>query len=351
MLKRPRRNRKSKAIRNLIKETFVSPEDLILPLFLKEGKNIKEPISALPDSFVLSLDEALKVVKKALNLGVSGVLLFPQIEFQLKDPMASESWNEDGLLQRGIREIKNAFPDVLIFSDVAMDPYSSDGHDGILKKGKICNDETLEILARMALSQARAGVDFIAPSDMMDGRVHFLRKALDEEGFTEVGILSYSAKYASSLYGPFREILKSDPKILKETLQKKKSIGEKKNALNQSLKDKKTYQMDPSNQREALREGILDQEEGADILMVKPALFYLDVIYALKRETTLPIAAYLVSGEEAMIYAASKKGLLDSNAVLMEAITAIKRAGADMILTYSALKIAKEIHNESSTIT
>lgn len=326
-LKRPRRNRKSEGVRRLVREVALSPQDFILPLFLIEGEGLKEPIAALPGQFCYSIDQALKRAKEAWNLGVSALILFPKVASSLKDPEAKESYNDKGLLQRALRKLKKNLPEMLLFSDVAMDPYSSDGHDGWVKEGEVLNDESLEILKHMALSQARAGTDFIAPSDMMDGRVQFLRQALDQHGFKNVGILSYAVKYASSLYGPFRDILDSKP-MWKEDQQK-------------SLRDKKTYQMDISNVREALREVSLDEEEGADIVMVKPALFYLDVIRAAKEATHLPLAAYLVSGEEAMIHAASEKKWLDGKAVLIEALTGIKRAGANMIVCYSALEVVR----------
>lgn len=326
-LARPRRNRQSKGIRELIKETHLCPQDFILPLFLMEGKNLSQPIDSFPGQFLYSLDQALKKAEEAQELGLSGLMLFPKLDSSLKDPSAKESYKDQGLLQRGIQRLKKSFPDMTLFSDVAMDPYSSDGHDGLVKNGKILNDETLEILAGMSLSQARAGTDFIAPSDMMDGRIQFLREKLDENGFKDVGILSYSAKYASSLYGPFRKALDSEPRFHKNH--------------SQSLSDKKTYQMDPSNIREALREIALDEKEGADIVMIKPALFYLDVIRAAREATNLPLAAYLVSGEESMIRIAGQREGFDEKAILLEALIGIKRAGANIIVCYGALEIAR----------
>ena len=368
MLKRPRRNRQSESVRSLVRETSLQPEDFILPLFIVEGKGIERPIPSMPRSFYYSLDKAIERAKFALSLNIRGLLLFPQVSPSLKDPRATQSYKSDGLLQRGIKALKDALPQMTLFSDVAMDPYSSDGHDGLLRNGKILNDESLKVLSQMALSQARAGVDFIAPSDMMDGRVKYLREALDQEGFFEVGILSYAAKYASNLYTPFREALGSKPKSLKAfTTSKSKSLKHK--PLESSLLrskslqrisnevqvrnqvqhqktlsakgDKKTYQMDFSNVREALREVQIDEEEGTDIIMVKPALFYLDVIRAIREKTQLPLAAYFVSGEENMIYAAGEKGFLSEEDVFMEALTGIKRSGADIIVSYGALKAAK----------
>lgn len=316
---RPRRNRKNSAIRNLVRETSVTPADLILPLFVVEGEGQMVPVDSMPGCFRLSPDKVLKKAKEAFSLGIPAVALFPALEESLKDPTATESWNRDGLLQRTVRKLKDKLPELLIITDVAMDPYSSDGHDGLVENGRILNDPTLEILARMAVSQAEAGADIVAPSDMMDGRVGFIRKALDQAGCSEVSILAYTAKYASSFYGPFRDALDSAPKA----------------------GDKKTYQMDPANCREAVREVILDDEEGADIVMVKPALPYLDVIAALRANTLLPIAAYNVSGEYAMVKAAAQMGWLDEDAVVDEILTSIKRAGADMILSYFSLDFSR----------
>jgi len=316
---RPRRNRKNEGIRRLVRETAVTPSDLILPLFVVEGRDQEIPIESMPGCFRLSPDRILGIAAEAAALGVPAVALFPALEEGLKDPAASESWNPDGLLQRTVKMLKGEFPELLVITDVAMDPYSSDGHDGLVRDGKILNDPTLEILARMAVSQAEAGADMVAPSDMMDGRVGFIREALDRSGHAEVGILAYTAKYASAFYGPFRDALDSAPKS----------------------GDKKTYQMDPANSREALREVLLDEAEGADIVMVKPALPYLDVISAVRGATDLPVAAYNVSGEYAMIKAAASQGWLDEEAAVNEVLLAIKRAGADMILSYFALDFAR----------
>lgn len=316
---RPRRNRTSAGLRNLMRETDLRASNLLLPLFVTEGKGQKVPINAMPGQFRLSLDELVKVCQEAVDLGVSGVALFPVLPESKKDVYAKESKNPDGLLQRAIGELKSKFPQLVLIGDVAMDPYSTDGHDGLVRNGEIVNDETLPILGEMAVAQARAGVDLVGPSDMMDGRVGFIRRALDEAGFEKTGIISYAAKYASAFYGPFREALDSAPRA----------------------GDKKTYQMDFANRREALREALLDVEEGADILMIKPALSYLDVISAIRERTNVPIAAYQVSGEYAMIKAAAERGWIDEEKAMLEATMSIKRAGADMILTYFALQLAK----------
>ena len=315
---RPRRNRKAEGVRRLVRETSVTPSDLILPLFLVEGENQAVPVASMPDCFRLSPDKLLETARRAYSLGIPAVALFPALAEELKDKTASESWNREGLLQKTVKRLKDALPGLLVITDVAMDPYSSDGHDGLVEDGRILNDATLEILARMAVSQAEAGADIVAPSDMMDGRVGFIRGALDHAGYEEVSILAYSAKYASAFYGPFRDALDSAPKS----------------------GDKKTYQMDPANAREAVREVLMDEDEGADIVMVKPALAYLDVISAVRESTTLPVAAYNVSGEYAMVKAAAKNGWLEENATVDEILLSIKRAGADMILTYFALDYA-----------
>ncbi len=318
MVSRPRRNRKSEGMRRLVREAWVTPSDLILPLFVVEGDNLKLPVESMPDCFRLSPDKLLETAREAFSLGIPAVALFPSLDERLKDKTASESWNREGLLQRAVRKLKDALPELLVITDVAMDPYSSDGHDGYVSEGKILNDPTLEILASMALSQAEAGADIVAPSDMMDGRIGFIRGALDQSGYSDVSILAYTAKYASAFYGPFRDALDSSPKE----------------------GDKKTYQMDPANSREAIREVLADEDEGADIVMVKPALAYLDVISAVCGATTLPVAAYNVSGEYAMVKAAARNGWLDEKATVDEILLSIKRAGADMILSYFALDYA-----------
>ena len=317
---RPRRNRKNQVIRDLVQENTVSVNDLIYPLFLIEGKNKKSAVSSMPGISRFSGDLILKEIDACMKLGLKTFALFPNISDKLKDKTASESWNKKGLYLKTVKEIKNKFPEAVIMTDVAMDPYSSDGHDGIVKNGQILNDETLEILARMTLAQAECGADIIGPSDMMDGRVGFLRDALDENKFTEVSIMSYTAKYASAFYGPFRDALDSAPKF----------------------GDKKTYQMNPANSKEALLEAELDLAEGADFLMVKPALSYLDVIKSLNDNFSLPIAAYNVSGEYAMVKAAAQKGWIDGKKIRDEILLSIKRAGASVILTYFAKEWATD---------
>jgi porphobilinogen synthase len=316
---RPRRNRASAAMRSLTRETQLRPECFVLPLFVVDGINVKEPIASMPGCFRLSLDQVLLVAGEAYDLGIRAIALFPKIADAQKDSMATESLNINGLVPRVIGALKAKFPEVLVIADVAMDPYSSDGHDGIVKDGKILNDESLEILAAMAVVQAKAGADLVAPSDMMDGRIGYIRDALDKAGCKDTGILSYAAKYASAFYGPFRDALDSAPRF----------------------GDKKTYQMDPANRREALREVNLDVNEGADIVMVKPALAYLDIIREIKNEVNIPVAAYQVSGEYSMICAAAERGWLDKEKAMTESLLSIHRAGADIIFTYFALDIAK----------
>lgn len=318
-MERPRRNRRTEGLRALTRETSVGPEHLLYPVFIQEGSGRKDEIRSMPGQFRLSLDQLFPLCDEALKLGVPGLALFPVIPDSKKSPSADESWNPEGLVPRALRELKTRYPGLLVITDVALDPYSSDGHDGLVRDGRVLNDETVEVLCRQALMQARAGADFVAPSDMMDGRIGAIRAFLDRHGFHETGILSYCAKYASKFYGPFREALDSAPRF----------------------GDKKTYQMDPANRREALREARLDAQEGADILMVKPALAYLDVIRDLREFTDLPLAAYQVSGEYAMIKAAAANGWVDGDAILLECLFSIRRAGADMILTYGALEAAR----------
>ena len=307
----------------MVRETSVGPQHLVLPLFVQEGEGLETPIGAMPGCSRQSIDRIVATCRTALDLGVPGVALFPAIADELKEPRGRESVNPDGLLQRCIRGIKAALPEMTVITDVALDPYSCDGHDGVLIDGRIDNEETLPILAAMAVSQARAGADVVAPSDMMDGRVGEIRRALDAEGFINVGICSYCVKYASAFYGPFREALDSAPRG----------------------GDKKTYQMDPANVRECLREVRLDEEEGADWLMVKPGLPYLDVVRLVRETTALPVAVYHVSGEYAMLKAAAANGWLDYDACLLESLLALRRAGADIILTYAALDAARLIRN------
>lgn len=321
---RPRRNRYSETIRGMVRETNVTADNLIYPLFLTDGKNKKSEVKSLPGNYRWSTDKVLGEIESCLKLGLKSFILFPSIEESLKDKMATYSYSSKNYYLRTISEIKKRFPETCLISDVAMDPYSSDGHDGVYKNGKILNDETLPVLAKMALAQAEAGIDLIGPSDMMDGRVGFIRETLDKKGFTETGIMSYTAKYASAFYGPFRDALASAPK----------------------KGDKKTYQMDPANKNEALREAMLDESEGADFMMVKPALHYLDVIHLMKQNTSLPIAAYHVSGECAMLMAACKNGWLDYSKAMPETLLSIKRAGADVILTYFAKDFATHLKNK-----
>lgn len=303
----------------MVEETKLGVENLIYPIFLKDGNNIKEEVASLPNNFRWSLDRLLPELETCLNLGITTFDIFPAVEEDLKDKIASYSYAEENFYLHAIRKIKETFPELMLMSDVALDPYSSDGHDGYVENGKILNDETLPILSKMALAQAQAGIDIIGPSDMMDGRVGAIRETLDANGFTEVSIMSYSAKYASAFYGPFRDALNSAPKS----------------------GDKKTYQMNPANKREALLEAQLDFEEGADMLMVKPALCYLDVIQLLKDNFSVPITAYNVSGECAMVYAASKNGWLDYERAVYEMLLSMRRAGADGILTYFAKDFAQ----------
>lgn len=320
---RPRRNRKSSAIRQMVEETHLGPQHLIYPIFLKDGKGIKEEVASLPNNYRWSLDLLLPEIEACLKLGIQTFDIFPAVDEALKDQIASYSYASDNFYLNAIAQIKARFPEAVIMTDVAMDPYSSDGHDGLVQDGRILNDETLPILAKMTLAQAQAGADIIGPSDMMDGRVGYLRQALDAEGYTDVSIMSYTAKYASAFYGPFRDALNSAPK----------------------MGDKKTYQMNPANKREALLEAQLDFEEGADMLMVKPALCYLDVISLLKENFPLPITAYNVSGECAMVYAAAKNGWLDYERAVSEMLLSMRRAGADGILTYFAKDFAQFVRS------
>lgn len=312
LTERPRRLRRSPAIRDLVQETHLSAADLVWPIFIKEGHGINEPISALPGCARMSLDVTLRELDRLVPLGLRAVALFPAIDDSAKDSTGREAVNPQGLVPRAVRDIKKRHPELCVITDVALDPYSTDGHDGLVRDGIIVNDESVSVLADQALAHAQAGADFVAPSDMMDGRIGAIRRRLDENGFTQVGIIAYSAKYASCFYGPFREALASAPRF----------------------GDKKTYQMNPSNRREALREVRLDEAEGADVIMVKPALSYLDVISDARASTDLPVAAYNVSGEYAMVKAAVAQGWLEERRTVLEVLTSIKRAGADMIFTY-----------------
>jgi porphobilinogen synthase len=319
MQSRPRRNRSSASVRSLVRETALDPGHLVLPMFVREGQGRCDPIPSMPGQARLSVDLLLDQARAAHQLGVSAVALFPALADDLKDPRGTESLNPEGLLQRCVRALKRELAELTVITDVALDPYSSDGHDGVVIDGRIDNDQTLPMLAQMAVSQARAGADVVAPSDMMDGRVGAIRQALDDAGFSNVAICSYCCKYCSAFYGPFRDALDSAPRG----------------------GDKKTYQMDPANARECLREVRLDQAEGADWLMVKPGLPYLDVVRLVRTISELPVAVYHVSGEYAMLQAAAQNGWLDYDACLLESLLAMRRAGADIIFTYAALDAAR----------
>jgi porphobilinogen synthase len=319
LIRRPRRNRKSVVIRDLVQETHITTKDLIYPLFLIEGQNQKIEIKSMPGIYRYSVDLVMDEIAECIELGIQAFAPFPVIREDLKDKYAVESYNENSLYLQAIREIKKQFAEICIISDVAMDPYSSAGHDGVVENGKILNDDTLEILARMALAQAESGADIVAPSDMMDGRVAYIRRELDDAGYTDVSIMAYTAKYASAFYGPFRDALDSAPRF----------------------GDKKTYQMNPANAREAIIEAELDYQEGADFLMVKPALAYLDIIQKLKENFQVPIVAYNVSGEYSMIKAAAMNGWIDGEKAMLESLLSIKRAGADIILSYFAKELGQ----------
>ncbi|MBS1921226.1 MAG: porphobilinogen synthase [Bacteroidetes bacterium] len=317
-----RRNRilrQSPTIRSMVAETSLSASDFIVPLFIDEGENVKTEIASMPGYYRMSLDFTVKEVKELWSMGLKSVLLFIKCKDELKDNRGTEALNPNGLMQRSIKAIKNAVPEMLVMTDVALDPFSSYGHDGIVDGSEIVNDATVDVLAKMSVSHAQAGADFVAPSDMMDGRIGAIRKALEENSFTKTGIMSYSAKYASCFYGPFRDALDSAP----------------------GFGDKKTYQMDYHNRIEAVKETLMDIEEGADIVMVKPALAYLDVIREVKNAVTIPVSAYNISGEYAMIKAAAKMGWIDERKAILETLTAIKRAGADLIATYFAKDAVK----------
>jgi len=316
---RPRRLRKDERFREMIRETHLRPDDMILPLFVCPGKGVRRPISSMPGNFQLSIDELIREVKEARSLEILGVILFGLPE--KKDEVGSEGYSENGIIQRALKSLKDAVDGITLITDVCLCEYTSHGHCGVVRDGGVVNDETLELLARQALSHVKAGADMVAPSDMMDGRVGAIRKILDENRFQDIPILAYAAKYASSFYGPFREAAESKPQF----------------------GDRKSYQMDPANAEEALREVRLDIEEGADMVMVKPALPYLDVIYRVKQAFNIPVAAYNVSGEFAMVKAASQLGWMDGEQVMMESLIAIKRAGADLILTYFAKEAARKL--------
>lgn len=317
-----RRNRilrQSPAIRAMVAETSLSPNDFIVPLFITEGENITQEIASMPNYFRYSIDNTVKEVKELWSMGIKSVLLFVKSKDELKDNKGTEAINPNGLMQRSIKAIKDAVPEMLVMTDVALDPFSSYGHDGIVENGQIVNDPTVEVLAQMSVSHAHAGADFVAPSDMMDGRIGAIRKALEENNFINTGIMAYSAKYASCFYGPFRDALDSAP----------------------GFGDKKTYQMDYANRIEAVKEAQMDVEEGADIVMVKPGLPYLDIVREVKNAVNVPVSVYNISGEYAMIKAAAKMGWIDENKAILETLTSFKRAGADLIATYFAKDAVK----------
>jgi len=323
-IRRNRRLRTNEAIRGLVRETIISPNDFLVPLFIVEGKGVKEEIASMPNYYRFSLDMLKDEVKTLWRLGLKSVLLFVKVDDALKDNKGTEALNSNGLMQRAIKTVKDVCPSMLVMTDVALDPFSSYGHDGIVEGGKIINDATVEVLAEMSISHAEAGANFVAPSDMMDGRILGIREALDQSNYIDTGIMSYSAKYASGFYGPFRDALDSAPVDIVNV-----------------PKDKKTYQMDFANRDEAIRETEMDINEGADIVMVKPGLAYLDIVRDIRNTFDVPIAVYQVSGEYAMLKAAAEKGWLDHDAVMMEQITAIKRAGADVIASYFAKDVVR----------
>ena len=325
-LRRNRRLRTSEALRAMVRETIVTPNDFIVPLFVVEGKGVKDEIASMPGYYRLSLDNLQKEIKELWKMGLKSVLLFVKVDDKLKDNAGTEALNPDGLMQRAIKTVKETEPQMVVMTDVALDPFSSFGHDGIVGGGKIINDDSSAVLAEMGLSHANAGADFIAPSDMMDGRIFEMRTLLEDDGHHDVGIMSYSAKYASAFYGPFRDALDSAPVDLKDV-----------------PKDKKTYQMDYANREEAIKETLMDVDEGADIVMVKPGLCYLDIVRDIKNAVNIPVSVYQVSGEYAMIKAAAEKGWLDHDAVVLEQTYAIKRAGADLIASYFAKDVVKLI--------
>lgn len=325
-IRRNRRLRTSEAIRSLVRETYITPNDFLVPLFVVEGNGVKEEIASMPNYYRFSLDLLKDEVKTLWSLGLKSVLLFVKVDDKLKDNKGTEALNPNGLMQRAIQTIKTVCPDMLVMTDVALDPFSSYGHDGIVENGKIINDATVEVLAEMSISHAEAGANFVAPSDMMDGRVLGIREALDQSNLIDVGIMSYSAKYASAFYGPFRDALDSAPVDMVDV-----------------PKDKKTYQMDFANREEALRETEMDINEGTDIVMVKPGLCYLDIVRDIKNTFDVPLAVYQVSGEYAMLKAVAEKGWLDHDAVMLEQVTSIKRAGADIIASYFAKDVVKLI--------
>jgi porphobilinogen synthase len=327
IIKRNRRLRTTEAMRSLVRETIISPNDFIVPLFIVEGRGVKEEIASMPNYYRFSLDVLKAELKELWAMGLKSVLLFVKVPDNLKDNEGKEALNPAGLMQQAIKTVKDTCPDMIVMTDVALDPYSEYGHDGIVANGQIVNDPTNDFLAKMALSHAQAGADIVAPSDMMDGRILAMRIVLEKEGFHNTGIMSYSAKYASAFYGPFRDALDSAPVTMKNI-----------------PKDKKSYQMDPANREEALKETLMDIDEGADIVMVKPGLCYLDIVRDIRNVVDVPVAVYQVSGEYAMLKAAAEKGWLDHDAVMMEQVLSIKRAGATMIASYFAKDVVKIIN-------
>ncbi|GER58747.1 porphobilinogen synthase [Patiriisocius marinus] len=326
ILKRNRRLRHNESIRSLVRENIISPNDFIVPLFVVEGNNIKEEIASMPNYYRFSLDLLKNEIKELWKMGLKSVLLFVKVPDHLKDNEGKEALNADGLMQRAIKTVKDTCPEMIVMTDVALDPYSEYGHDGIVSNGEIVNDRTVDFLAKMSLSHAQAGADIVAPSDMMDGRILAMRTLLEEEGFHNTGIMSYSAKYASAFYGPFRDALDSAPVDMQDV-----------------PKDKRSYQMDPANRDEAVKETLMDIDEGADIVMVKPGLCYLDIVRDIRNVVDVPVAVYQVSGEYAMLKAAAEKGWLNHDAVMMEQVLSIKRAGAHMIASYFAKDVVKLI--------
>jgi len=320
--KRYRILRNNPAIRSLVAETILTPSDFILPMFIDEGENLEFEIPSMPGYYRRSIDGTIEEVKELWSMGIKSVLLFVKAPDELKDNTGKKAWNPDGLMQRSIKAIKDAVPEMVVMTDVALDPYSIYGHDGIVENGEIVNDPTVEALVKMSLSHAKAGADFVAPSDMMDGRIFAIRKSFEENNFTKTGIMAYSAKYASCFYGPFRDALDSAP----------------------GFGDKKTYQMDYANRVEAVKEALMDEEEGADIVMVKPAMAYLDIVREVKNSVHIPVSAYHVSGEYALIKAAAKMGWINEEKAILESLTSIKRAGADLIATYFAKDAVKLLH-------
>lgn len=325
---RNRRLRKNEAIRSLVRESYLTPNDFVLPIFVAEGKGVKQEIHSMPGIYRHSLDMTINEVKEIWSLGIKAVNVYVKVSSDLKDNTGKEAWNPDGLMQQTIKAIKDAVPEMIVMPDVALDPYSVYGHDGIVQNGQIINDATVDTLVKMSLSHAEAGADFVAPSDMMDGRVGAIREVLEENGFPDVGIVSYAAKYASAFYGPFRDALNSAPVDMQDV-----------------PKDKKTYQMDYHNAQEALREIEEDILEGADIVMIKPGMAYLDIVKMVKEKYNVPVSVFQVSGEYAMIKAASANGWLDHDKVMLESLTAFKRAGADMIFTYFSKEAARLLNN------